>query len=128
MVALAAQLIAGGLAGGFAWYWVGAAGFAPAGLALILMVPPTLMTHVLTWFVSREVPEIVVSAALMSSGLRMFWAVMATFGLADLVRQLGASQAEFGGWMCGFYILGLTVQITLLVIQVQRGTNADVGR
>ena len=76
----------------------------------------------------REAPEFQVVAALVSSGLRMFWAIMAVFGLGDLMKELGSNSQEFGQWMTGFYIMGLVIQVGFLVLQKSGSQGATETR
>jgi hypothetical protein len=116
--------LAGVVAAGLSYWWVGPERFAPAGFSLAILVPPTLLTTALTWLMGKEAPEFQVMAALVSSGLRMFWAIMAVFGLGDLMKELGSNSQEFGQWMTGFYIMGLVIQVGFLVLQKSGSQDA----
>jgi hypothetical protein len=123
-----AHTVAGLVAAAISYWWVGPERFAPAGFALALLVPPTLLTTGLTWMMGKESPEYQVMAALVSSGLRMFWAIGVVFGLGDLMKQLGSSSAEFGQWMAGFYIMGLVIQVAFVVFQQSGSRDATEQR
>ena len=125
---LVAHSVAGVIAAGISYWWVGPQGFAPPGFALAILIPPTLLTTALTWMMGREAPEFQVVAALVSSGLRMFWAIMAVFGLGDLMKELGSNSQEFGQWMTGFYIMGLVIQVGFLVLQKSGSQGATETR
>jgi hypothetical protein len=112
-----AHTVAGLVAAAISYLWVGPEKFIPAGFSLAILVPPTLLTTALTWIMGKEAPEFQVVAAIVSSGLRMFWAVMAVFGLGDLMKELGSNSSEFGQWMAGFYIMGLVIQVAFVVFQ-----------
>jgi len=128
LLALVSQVVAGAIFAGAAWLVVGSERIAPAAMALVLMVPPTLVSHVLTWLVGKESPEFVIYAVLLSSGLRMFWAVMAVFGLGDLLKEFRTDRIEFGNWMAAVYILGLILQVAFLVAQMNRSHRVEEGR
>ncbi len=125
---LAVQSLAGVVAAGVVFWWVGSERFIPAGLALAILIPPTLLTTAMTWLMGRQNAEFQVLTAMVSSGLRMFWAVIAVFGLGDVIKILGSNSQEFGQWVSGFYIMGLDIQVSFLALQTTGSQDAAEQR
>jgi hypothetical protein len=85
---------------------------ASAGLAVVL--PPAVLTLVLVDAVGRRQPQAGPAAAMVATGMRMGWAVVAVSVLGTPAESVGIPRQSLADWACGFYLVTLALDTAVL--------------
>jgi hypothetical protein len=87
-----------------------------AGAAVILCLPPAMVTFLLVEAVRRKSPGSVPAVVIVGTGLRMGAAVIGALLLGGVLARAGVSRERFSAWLTCVYLLTLAIESGLLIL------------